>query len=79
MNRHSLLENLTETHDLFEIQNKDSKTTRHNNPQYWLQQDTVQITTFQYNFVQKIISNDDAKPHIKVFPKFLKKFFIFNF
>ena len=51
----SLLENLQQKHQYFEVPDIDSKITRQNNPLYRLQQDILQITRFQYNSSTKIL------------------------
>ena len=76
--RPSLLENIQQKHQYFEVPDIDSKITRQNNPHYWLQQDILQITHFQYNF-QNLTLNDDTIPQIQVFAKFLVKFFRFKY
>ena len=45
--RPSLLENLQQKHQYFEVADIDSKITRQDNPHYWLQQDILKITHFQ--------------------------------
>ena len=77
--RPSLLEELKEKVDLFEVPDLDTKIIRHNNPHYWLQQDILQATTFQYKFFKNITLDDDTIPQIKVFSHFLLKFFRFNY
>ena len=77
--RPSLLESLREKAEYFDVPDIDTKTIRHNNPHYWLQQDLLQVTNFQYRFFQNIILNDDTIPQIKVFSHFLLKFFRFNY
>ena len=77
--RPSLLEELKEKVDLFEVPDLDTKIIRHNNPHYWLQQDILQATTFQYKFFKNISLDDDTIPQIKVFSHFLLKFFRFNY
>ena len=77
--RPSLLEELKEKVDLFEVPDLDTKIIRHNNPHYWLQQDILQVTTFQYKFFKNITLDDDTIPQIKVFSHFLLKFFRFNY
>ena len=48
-------------------------------PQYWLQQDLLQVTNFQYRFFQNIILDDDIIPQIKIFSHLLLKSFRFNY
>ena len=63
----------------FDVPDIDTKNIRHNNPHYWLQQDLLQVTNFQYRFFQNIILDDDTIPQIKIFSHFLLKFFRFNY
>ena len=65
--------------DLFEVPDLDTKIIRHNNPHYWLQQDILPVTTFQYKFFKNITLDDDTIQQIKVFSHFLLKFFRFNY
>ena len=67
----SHLESLKEKHDYFEVPDLETKIQRHDNPQYWLQQDILQIKQFQYRFFQNIILNEDTVPQIKTFSHFL--------
>ena len=77
--RPSLLENFQRKHQYFGVLDIDSKITRQNNPQYWLQQDGLQIKHFQYYFFQNLTLNDDTIPQIRVFARILSsKFFRFN-
>ena len=73
--RPSLLDSLKEKADSFDVPDLDSKVIRHNNPHYWLQEDHLQVTNFQYRFFQNISLDDDTIPQIKVFSHFLLKFF----
>ena len=52
---------------------------RQNNHHYWLQQDILQITQFQYTFFQNIILYEDIVPQIKVYSQLLLKLFRFNY
>ena len=79
LHRPSLLESLQEKADYFDVPDLDTKVIRHNNPHYWLQQDFLQVTNFQYRFFQNISLDDDTIPQIKVFSHFLLKFFRFNY
>ena len=72
-------ESLKGKHEFFEVPDLETKISRHKNPQYWLQQDIVQIKQFQYRFFQNIILNEDTVPQIKVFSHFLLKFFRLNY
>ena len=74
-----LLEGLKEKVDYFNVPDVDTKVIRHNNPHYWLQQDLLKITNFQYKFFRNISLYDDTKPQFKVFSHFLLKFFRFNY
>ena len=77
--RPSLLESLKEKRDYFDVPDLDTKIIRHNNPPYWLQQDLLQVTSFQYRFFRNISLDDKTTSQIKVFSHFLLKFFRFNF
>ena len=77
--RPSLLDSLKEKADYFDVPDLDTKVIRHNNPHYWLQQDLLQVTNFQYRFFRNISLDDDTIPQIKVFSLFLLKFFRFNY
>ena len=55
----SFLESLQEKQYYFEGQNLQTKFTRPENPQYWLQQDILPITQFQCNFFQNIILHNE--------------------
>ena len=73
-----LLESLKKA-SYFDVPDIDTKIIRHYNPHYWLQQDLLQVTNFQYRFFQNIILDDDTIPQIKIFSQFLLKFFRFNY
>ena len=77
--RPSLLDSRKEKADYLYVTDLDTKVIRHNNPHYWLQQDLLQVTNFQYRFFQNISLDDDTIPQIKVFSHFLLKFFRFNY
>ena len=77
--RPSHSESLKQKADYFDVPDLDTKFQRHNNPHYWLQQDIIQVTTFQYKFFQDIVLNEDTKPQLKIFSHFLLKFFRFNY
>ena len=79
LSRPSLLDSLKEKADYFDVPDLDTKVIRHHNPHYWLQQDLLQVTNFQYRFFQNISLDDDTIPQIKVFSHFLLKFFKFNY
>ena len=68
-----LLDSLNEKADCFDVPDLDTKVIRHNNPHYWLQQDLLQVTNYQYRFVQNISLDDDTIPQIKVFSHFFLK------
>ena len=70
---------LLQKHQYSEVSDNDSKVTRQDNPHYWLQQNILQITHFQYNFFRNLTLNDDTIPQIQIFAKFLLKFFRFNY
>ena len=63
--RPSILEDLQQQHQNFEVPDSDSQINRQNNPHNWLQQDILQTTHFQYNFIQNLTLNDDTIPQIK--------------
>ena len=77
--RSSHLETLKQKAEYFEVPDLETTIQRHDNPHYWLQQDLLQVTTFQYKFFQDLILNDDTIPQIRVFSHFLLKFFRFNY
>ena len=77
--RPSFLDSLKEKTDYFVVPDLDTKVIRHNNPHYWLQQDLLQVTNFQYRFFQNVSLDDDTIPQIKVFSHFLLMFFRFNY
>ena len=77
--RPSISEDLQQKHQYFEVPHIDSQINRQYNPHYWLQQDVLQITHFQYNFIQNLTLNDDTIPQIQIFARFLLKFFRFNY
>ena len=53
----SHLEILKEKHEYFEVPDLETKISRLKNPQYWLQQDLVQLKHFHIRFFQNIILN----------------------
>ena len=75
----SHLEILKEKHEYFEVLDLESKVERHDNPHYWLQQDTLQIKQFQDRFFQNIILTEDTIPQIKKVFQFLLKFLRYNY
>ena len=77
--RPSQLENLKEKADYFDVPDIHTKIQTHNNPQYWLQQDLLQVTSFQYKFFRNITLTDDTIPQIKVFSHFLLRYFRSNY
>ena len=77
--RPSILEDLQEKHLYFEVPNIHSQINRQDNPHHWLQQDVLEITHFQYNFFQNRTLNVDTIPQIRIFARFLLKFFRFNY
>ena len=52
--RPSILEDLQQKHLYFEVPSFDSQINRQDNPHHWVQQDILQITHFQYNFIQNL-------------------------
>ena len=77
--RSSHLEEPKNKSEYFEIPDLDTRIRRHDNPHYWLQQDILQIKSFQYRFFNNIILTDDTIPQVKLFTHFLLKFFRFNY
>ena len=77
--RSSHLEDLKHKSEYFEVPDLDTRIQRHDNPHYWLQQDSLQMKNFQYRFVNNIILTDDTFPQVKIFTHFLLKFFRFNY
>ena len=73
------LESLKLKHEYFKVPDLETNIQRHNNPHYWLQQDTAQIKQFQYRFFQNVIHDDDTVPQIKIFSRFMLKFSRFNY
>ena len=65
IDRPSLLESLRQKHECFKVQNIESKITRHNNPQYWLQQDKLHNSPKLF-FKTSITHNEDPIPQIEV-------------
>ena len=76
--RPSLLESLKAKAYYFDVPDLDTNVIRHNNPHYWLQQDLLQVTNFQYRFFRNISLHDDTIPQIIIFSHFLLKFFQFK-
>ena len=78
--RLSRLESLREKSDYFKVQENETTVKLQTNPHYWLQQDILQLTQFQYRyFFQNIILNEEPIPQIRVYAQFLFKFFGFNY
>ena len=73
------LEDLKHKSEYFEVPDLETRTQRHDNPHYWLQQDSLQVKNFQYRFFNNITPTDDTIPQVKVFTQFLLNFFRFNF
>ena len=40
----------------------ESRTTRHNNPHHWLEQDILQIAQYHYTLFQNLSRQDDTIP-----------------
>ena len=76
--RPSLLEILQQKHQYLEVPDIHTKINRQNHPYFWLQQDLLQVTQFQYNFFQNLTLNADTIPQVKVLARFLLKFFKLN-
>ena len=76
--RPSHLEDLKHKSEYFEVPDLRTRIQRHNNPQYWLQQDILQVKNFQYRFFNNKTLTDDTIPQVKVFTQFSLKFFKFN-
>ena len=72
------LESLNEKAEYFDVPDIDTKIQTDNNPHYWLQQDLLQVTNFQYKFFRNITLTDNTIPQIKVFSHFLLKYFRIN-
>ena len=77
--RPSNLQDLRHRSEYFEVPDLDTKVQRHDNAQYWLQRDILQIKNFQYRFFNNIILTDDTIPQVKIFTQFLLKFLRFNY
>ena len=75
----SHLDDLRHKAEYFEVPDLETRITRQGNPQYWLQQDILQIKNFQYRFFHNITLNEDTTPQVKIFTQFLLKFFTFNY
>ena len=76
--RPSHLEDLKHKSEYFEVPDLETRIQSHDNPHYWLQQDILQVKTFQYRFLNNIILTNDTIPPVKIFTQFLK-FFRFNY
>ena len=72
------LNDLKHKSEYFEVPDLETRIQRHDNPHYWLQQDILQVKNFQYRFVYNFTLNEDTISQVKLFTKFLLKFFIFN-
>ena len=77
--RPSHLEDLKQRSEYFEVPDLETRIQRHDNPQYWLQQDILQVKNFQYRFFNNITLTDDTLPQVKYFTQFSLKFFRFNY
>ena len=77
--RPSYLDDLTHKSEYFEVPDLETRNQRHDNPQFWLQQDILQVKNFQYIIFNNITLNDDTIPQVKVCTQFLLKFFRFNY
>ena len=75
----SHLEDLKHKSEYFEVPDLETRIQRHDNPQYWLQQDILQVKNFQYRFFNNIILTNDTTPQVKIFSQFILKFFRFNY
>ena len=75
----SHLEDLRHKSEYFEVPDLETKIQTHDNPQYWLQQDILQVKNFQYRFFNNIILTNDTISQVNVFTYFLFKFFRFNY
>ena len=76
---HSHLEDLKHKSENFEVSDLQTKIQTHDNPEYWLQQDILQVKNFQYRFFNHITLTNDTIPQVKVFTQFLFKLFRFNY
>ena len=72
-------DDLKHEYDYFEVPDLEAELQRHDNPQYWLQQDILEVKTFQYRFFYNITLNNDIVPQVKVFTQFLLNIFRFNY
>ena len=63
--------------EYFEVPDLETRSQRHDNPHYCLQQDILQVKNFQYRFFNNITLTDDTIPQVKVFTQFLLKFYRF--
>ena len=75
----SQLQDLKHKAEYFEVPDLETKVHTHDNPHYWLQQYTIQVTQFQYRFFNNITLTDDTIIQIKVLTHFILKFFRFNY
>ena len=75
----SHLNDLEHKSEYFEVPDLETRIQRHDNPHYWLQQDILRLKNFQYRFFYNITLIEDTIPQVKVFTKFLLKFFRFNY
>ena len=66
----SHLEDLKHKSEYLEVPDLETRILRHDNPQYWLKQDILQVKNFEYRFFDKITLTDDTIPEVKVFTKF---------
>ena len=66
----SHLEDLKHKSEYLEVPDLETRIQRHDNPQYWLKQDILQVKNFEYRFFDKITLTDDTIPEVKVFTKF---------
>ena len=77
--RSSHLEDLKHKSECFEVPDLDTRIQRHDNSQYWRQQDILQVKNFQYRFFNNIILTNGTIPQVKIFTQFILNFFRFNY
>ena len=73
-----MLENVQQKHQIFEAPDIDTTLIRQ---KIFIigYKDLLQGTQFQNNFLQNLTLNDNTIPQIKVFARFLLKYFRFNY
>ena len=74
----SHLEDLKDKFEYFEVPDLETKSQRHDNPHYWLQQDILQVKNSNTDSLTKLPLRTTLT-QVKVFTQFLLKFFRFNY